>query len=212
MKFLVSAGPTREKIDPVRFISNRSSGKMGYAVAEAAAAAGHHVTIVSGPVCIPAPENVELIKVESAAEMSRQMRRLAKFADVIVMAAAVADYRPARESVSRTKIKKKSDTLTITLERTEDILASLGRSKRKGQLLIGFAAETENLVRNAKKKLKAKNLDWIVANDVSRKDIGFDSDLNEAVMMSKDGRSISLSKSPKREIAEKIIRIATRTP
>ncbi len=212
MKFLVSAGPTRERLDPVRFISNRSSGKMGYAVAEAAIAAGHHVTLVSGPVCISPPAKAVLVKVESAAEMFREMRRLAKIADVIVMAAAVADYRPARESVSRTKMKKKSDTLTITLEKTEDILASLGRSKRKGQLLIGFAAETENLVRNAKKKLNAKNLDWIVANDVSRKDIGFDSDRNEAVMMSRDGRRISLSKSPKREIADKIIRIATWTP
>ncbi|MCK5843322.1 MAG: phosphopantothenoylcysteine decarboxylase, partial [Victivallales bacterium] len=140
-KFLISAGPTRERIDPVRFISNRSSGKMGYALAEAAIDAGHEVVLVSGPVALDPPKSVELIKVESAAEMAREIREQAKKADIIIMAAAVADYRPMAPSPE--KIKKSEDSLTLQLERTEDILASLGNA-RYGDfpVLVGFAAET----------------------------------------------------------------------
>ncbi|HOK04411.1 MAG TPA: bifunctional phosphopantothenoylcysteine decarboxylase/phosphopantothenate--cysteine ligase CoaBC [Victivallales bacterium] len=205
MKVLISAGPTREKIDPIRFISNRSSGKMGYALAEAALKAGNEVILVSGVVNIPPPDGVKLICIESAKEMSRQMKKYAKIADIIIMAAAVADYRP--KHISKQKIKKGADKLIIELEKTEDILSSLAKTKRKEQILVGFAAETQNLIQNAKKKLLAKNLDFIIANDVSRNDIAFDNDYNEVFILSKNGHSIKIPRKSKKEIAQKIIKI-----
>jgi len=205
MKVLISAGPTREKIDPVRFISNRSSGKMGYALAEAASKAGNEVILVSGPVNIIPPSGVKLIRVESAKEMYQQMMKYAKIANIIIMAAAVADYRP--KYISKQKIKKKEDNLIIELEKTEDILCSLAEEKKKNQILVGFAAETQNLIHNAKKKLLAKNLDFIVANDVSRNDIAFDNDYNEVIILSKNGNSIKIPRANKKKIAQKIIEI-----
>ncbi|OGV56624.1 MAG: hypothetical protein A2X49_08540 [Lentisphaerae bacterium GWF2_52_8] len=205
MKILVSAGPTREKIDPVRFISNRSSGKMGYALAEAALTAGHCVCIVSGPVALKPPPGAEFVPVESAAEMASAMREHAKDADLVIMAAAVADYRPV--SAADQKIKKSEAKLSLELERTEDILASLGKNKKPSQILVGFAAETSELVAHARAKLEAKNLDWIIANDVSRPSCGFDSDTNAVTMLSRDGRSIELPLSDKKHLAIEILKI-----
>jgi len=203
MKILVTAGPTREKIDPVRYISNRSSGKMGYALAQAAAVAGHEVVLVSGPVALAEPPGVKLIKVESASDMATEVKTAAEAADLIIMAAAVADYRPV--AVADHKIKKTSDRMVIELEKTEDILASLGAAKRPGQLLVGFAAETEDVVNYAKGKLQRKNLDWIVANDVSRSDRGFDSDNNAVTMIAADGRVIELPLDDKKRLASEIM-------
>lgn len=210
MKILISAGPTREKIDPVRFISNRSSGKMGYALAEAAAKAGHEVALVSGPVSLSCPDRVKIINVESAEEMANEIKSHFADADITIMAAAVADYKPV--SASSQKIKKTEDGLLLELERTEDILASLGKAKRPGKILVGFAAETQDLLENAQNKLKNKNLDWIIANDVSRQDRGFASENNAATMISSKGEKIELPLSAKKEMAEKIIAIITKNP
>jgi phosphopantothenoylcysteine decarboxylase/phosphopantothenate--cysteine ligase len=208
MRFLISAGPTREKIDPVRFISNRSSGKMGYALAEAALKAGHEVSLVSGPVNLPRPEGAEFVKVESAEEMAREIKRLFHNADITIMAAAVADYRPS--TVSSQKIKKTDGRLILEFERTEDILASLGQLKEPGKTLVGFAAETQDLIDNTKDKLKRKNLDWIIANDVSKADRGFASDQNAVTMISSKGEKTELPLAGKKELAEKIISILTK--
>jgi phosphopantothenoylcysteine decarboxylase/phosphopantothenate--cysteine ligase len=204
MKILISAGPTREAIDPVRFISNRSTGRMGYALAEAALALGHEVSLVSGPVALTPPKGLaEFRPVVSAAEMAEAMKSLAPSAGMIVMCAAVADYRPAR--VHQAKMKKGEGPLSLELVRTEDILASLGESKRPGQLLVGFAAETEDLVANADGKMRRKNLDWIVANDVSRSDRGFESESNAVTLLSSSGRRIEIPLQAKRELAARIL-------
>lgn len=204
MRVLLSAGPTREAIDPVRYISNRSSGRMGYALAEAAIALGHEVDLVSGPVSLPAPEGLHAFEqVVSAAEMSEAMKRLAPAADLIVMCAAVADYRPA--NVASSKIKKGADSISLELVKTEDILASLGSLKKPGQTLVGFAAETDDLLQNATVKMMKKNLDWIAANDVSRSDRGFDSGSNAVTLLSRDGRRLDLPLQSKREIANAIL-------
>ena len=205
---LITAGPTRERIDPVRFISNRSSGKMGYALAKIAEKKGFNVTLISGPVNISSPDNITLIKVESAEEMACEVRNNAKFADVIIMAAAVADYRPKTVSVS--KIKKSEGNMTLELERTTDILGELRNSQtettlKKDRILVGFAAETDNVIKNAKNKLNKKHLDWIIANDISRTDAGFESDKNEVTMISKEGEIIKIPLQSKEEIAKKII-------
>ena len=205
MKILVTAGPTREKLDPVRYISNRSSGKMGYAMAAAAVAAGYEVTLISGPVALTPPDGVQLVKVESAAEMAVAVKTVAAQADMIIMAAAVADYRPCL--VSEHKIKKTADRMLVELERTEDILAGLGACKRPHQLLAGFAAETDDVLTYAREKLQRKNLDWMIANDVSLNDRGFESDNNAVVMLAADGRSISLPLNDKRLLATQILRI-----
>ncbi|NOY74879.1 MAG: hypothetical protein GXP32_03700 [Kiritimatiellaeota bacterium] len=205
IKFLISAGPTRERIDPVRFISNRSSGKMGYALAEAAIAADCEVVLVAGPVALQPPTGLEnLVEVESAAEMAREIRGEAPSADIIVMAAAVADYRPV--SVSSEKLKKNGEDLILRLEPTEDILAALG-ADREGDspMLVGFAAETDNILENAKGKLLRKNLDWIIANDVSKPDSGFQSDSNAAVMMSKTGAKLRFPLMDKKKLACEIV-------
>ena len=200
MKILITAGPTREYIDPVRFITNRSSGKMGYALADAAQKRGFDTILVTGPVNLEAPANVEVVRIESAAEMAAAVERLFPACDAVVMAAAVADYRPVE--VSEHKLKKQPGDLTLRLERTEDILASLGAAKRPGQLLVGFAAETDDLVENASEKLRRKNLDWIVANKVSD---GFGADTNKVILLGRGGEVVELPLAPKSEVAEKIL-------
>ena len=208
MKILITAGPTCEKIDPVRFISNYSSGKMGYALAEAASKKGHAVTLVSGPVALVPPKSVKTVQVESAAEMAREVRWVAKSADLIIMAAAVADYAPA--NFAKDKIKKKEAVLSIKLKKTEDILANLGKHREKGQILVGFAAETSDLIRNAESKLEKKNLDWIVANEVGKKDRGFSSDNNAATLISRDGKRIKFPLQSKTSLAGKILSIVSK--
>ncbi len=203
-KILVSAGPTREKIDPVRFVSNRSSGKMGYAIAEAARDMGFEVTLVSGPTALMPPEGVNFVAVESAAEMAEAVKSRAMEQDCIIMTAAVADYRPVQ--IAESKLKKGDGNLIIEFERTEDILASLGKMKRPGQLLAGFAAETDDLIANALSKLRRKNLDWIVANDVRPSDRGMGADNNAVTMLSIDGQRVEFPLAPKKEIAEKIVK------
>ncbi|MCP3968462.1 MAG: bifunctional phosphopantothenoylcysteine decarboxylase/phosphopantothenate--cysteine ligase CoaBC [Lentisphaerae bacterium] len=205
MKVLVTAGPTVERIDAVRFISNRSSGKMGYAIAEAARDCGCEVVLVSGPVNLDAPANIEVEQVESAAEMSQAVHKHAVDADIIVMAAAVADYTP-KNKLDR-KMKKQSGDLTIELERTEDILQTLGINKCPGQVLVGFAAETEDLIKYATEKLQRKNLDWIAANDVSAARRGFGTDTNEITLLSRNGKKISIPLADKKNVARKILKI-----
>lgn len=204
MKIVISAGPTRERIDAVRFLSNRSSGKMGFALAGAAVEAGFDTVLVAGPVHLETPAGVRRIDVESAAEMATAVKREAADADIVIMAAAVADYRPKQQLSG--KMKKKDGDLTLELERTEDILKSLGETKRPGQILIGFAAETENLEQYALDKLKRKNLDWIAANDVSRNDIGFGSDANAVTLYGRSGEKIALPIASKAEIAAALLK------
>lgn len=203
MNFLITAGPTRERIDPVRFLSNRSTGKMGYAIAAAAIARGHAVTLVSGPTHLPPPESVTLIRVENAAEMAEAVGREAPTADVIIMTAAVADYRP--KDPRPEKLKKGPGELTLILERTEDILARLGKVKRDHQILVGFAAETQDLLANAQAKLVAKNCDWIIANDVSKNDRGFANDANAVTLLARDGRTFCLPLAAKTNLAHAIL-------
>ena len=182
---MITAGPTREEIDPVRFISNHSSGKMGYALARAAQRLGARVILVSGPVSLPAPFGVELVRVESARDMQAAVMGRVGHCTAIIKAAAVADYRPAERSGE--KIKKQSAELSLQLVKTPDILAGLG-SLDKRPLLVGFAAETRNLVEFAAKKLKEKNVDILVANDVSQPDAGFNVDTNRARLLFRNGR------------------------
>ena len=200
---LITAGPTREKLDAVRFLTNRSTGKMGYALAEAARDAGYDVTLVSGPVNLPPVSGVTMVMIESAAEMADAVKSRAPEMDVVIMAAAVADYRPVH--VHQGKMKKLPGNLTLELERTEDILASLGQVKPAGQILVGFAAETDDLLANAAGKLQRKNLDWIVANDVSKSDRGFGSADNAVTMICRDGRQIDVPLASKQVIAATIL-------
>ena len=199
MKILITAGPTREYIDPVRFITNRSSGKMGFALAEAAAKRGFETILVTGPVTLPPPAGVRVVRIESAAEMAEAVKKFAPGCDAVVMAAAVADYRPVE--VSEHKLKKAPGDLLLRLERTEDILASLGEMKSKGQVLVGFAAETDDLIENAKKKLAEKNLDWIAANEVSA---GFARDTDKVTLLGRNGEVVELPLAPKGEVAKLI--------
>jgi len=204
MNILISAGPTREKIDDVRFLTNRSSGKMGYAMAEAARDAGHRVTLVSGPVSLPPVGGIQMINVESAAEMAEAILAVADAFDVIIMTAAVADYRPVRAIAG--KMKKQPGNLILELERTTDILQTLGQRKRTGQILVGFAAESDHVIDYARGKLTGKNLDWIVANDISRADAGFAADSNAVTILGREGQMIELPTAAKKEIAREIIR------
>ncbi len=183
---MVTAGPTREEIDPVRYISNHSSGKMGYALARAAVRRGARVILVSGPTCLTVPDGVELVAVESACEMQAAVMSRAGLCDVVIKAAAVADYRPLERKTA--KIKKKSEHMSIELQKNPDILAELG-AMQKRPFLVGFAAETCDLSEYALKKLKAKNLDMIVANDVSQVDAGFNVETNRALLLFRNGRS-----------------------
>jgi phosphopantothenoylcysteine decarboxylase / phosphopantothenate---cysteine ligase len=204
---LVTAGPTREDIDPVRFLSNRSSGKMGYAVAATAARRGAKVVLVSGPTALETPRGVEQIDVRSTEEMQRAVR--AQFADstIAIFAAAVADFRPAEKSGQ--KIKRSDEGLTLRLESNPDILANAARDKGD-RLIVGFAAETEHVAENARKKLTEKNADMIVANDVSREGAGFDADTNIVTLFSRDGRDLPLPRLSKPEVAERILDEALR--
>jgi len=203
MNVLVTAGPTREEIDAVRYITNRSSGKMGYALAGAARDSGHTVTLISGPTALTPPDGVTFIPVESAEEMAQAVKAHFPDADLTIMAAAVADYRPAHPEVR--KRKKQPGPWMLELERTEDILASLGAMKKPGQFLLGFAAETDDLLANAAKKLAAKNLDAIAANDVSGTSGGFGAENNAVTLLFCDGRQVDLASRPKPELAKAIL-------
>lgn len=197
-RVVVSAGPTREAIDPVRFISNHSSGKMGYAIARIAERRGAHVTLVSGPVDLEPPLNVTLVKVTSAEQMKAAFLEEMKQADIGVKVAAVADYRVKHQSEH--KIKKTEDSLTIELEKNPDILKCAGQMKKSGQILVGFAAETRDLTENAVKKLEAKNLDMIVGNIVGG-GAGFGNDDNTVTFFYKDGRAEALESMDKENVA-----------
>ena len=199
-RIVVTAGGTREPIDPVRHIGNRSSGKMGYALAEAARDRGALVTLITAPASLDEPAGVEVIKVKTAAEMKKAVTRAVKKADALLMAAAVADYQP--EIIAKSKIKKESaQNLTLKLVKTPDILSEV-----KGDFIrVGFAAESENLVANAKKKLETKHLDLIVANDITRADSGFDADTNRVTIIDKKGKAEELPLMSKREVAERIL-------
>lgn len=208
VRVLISAGPTREMIDPVRYLSNRSSGKMGYAIAQAAVDMGADVTIVSGPVEIEAPMKARRVDVVSAADMTDEMLRISTEADIIIMAAAVADYTP--KTYYPQKIKKGED-MSIELVRTKDILKELGEHKRAEQLLMGFAAETQQFEDNAKDKLSRKKLDIIALNDVSRPGEGFGSDTNNIRLFFSDGAEEDLGSADKHMLARQIMaRVAER--
>jgi phosphopantothenoylcysteine decarboxylase / phosphopantothenate---cysteine ligase len=198
---LVTAGPTVEDIDPVRFVSNRSSGRMGYRLAEAARDRGARVVLVSGPTALPTPSGIELVAVRSAEEMARAVAARVSPATIVAMAAAVADYRPA--TVSPTKVKKTEGPATLEMVRTTDILRSLGQAKGD-RLLVGFAAETDHVLEHARKKLREKNLDLIVANDVSRAGAGFGGDTNAAVLIDRDGGELDVPPCSKRGLADAV--------
>lgn len=199
---LITAGPTQEPLDPVRFLSNRSSGKMGYALAAAAAERGARVILVSGPVQLAAPRNVTVVPVRTANEMRKQVFGHLDSATIVIKAAAVADFHLA--NVPQQKIKKTSARLSLELDPTPDILAELGRDKRDF-LLIGFAAETENLEREARRKLETKNCDMIVANLVGGDETGFESDQNEVSLALRTGEFLKLPRASKRELADEIL-------
>lgn len=199
---MVTAGPTVEPIDPVRYLTNRSSGKMGYAVAGAAARRGAHVLLISGPTALKPPCGVELISVETASQMYNAVMEHFPRVDVVVKSAAVADYRPKKAAGQ--KIKKHGETLTIELEKNPDILAELGRNK-KHQILVGFAAETEDLERNARQKVEGKNLDLLVANDVTLPGAGFGTDTNIVKLVYPDGTITPLPKMDKLALAHRIL-------
>ena len=200
---LVTAGPTREAFDPVRFISNHSTGTMGYAVAAAAARRGARVTLVSGPTTLPEPAGTTRIDVTTAEEMHAAVQHHAPDADVVVMAAAVADYAPVE--VSASKIKKTADEMTLRMRRTPDILAALGRDRRPGQTLVGFAMETDDGPANARHKLEAKNLDLIVLNLLNEPGAGFGTTTNRVTLLYRDGREETLPLMPKADVAGAIL-------
>jgi phosphopantothenoylcysteine decarboxylase/phosphopantothenate--cysteine ligase len=198
-RMVVTAGGTREPIDPVRHIGNPSSGKMGYALAEAARDRGARVTLITAPTPLPEPAGMEVIQVKTAAEMKAAVAKAVAKADALLMAAAVADYQP--KTAAKAKIKKTSPTLTLELIRTPDILAEV-----KGNFLrVGFAAESEDLVANARKKLEKKQLDLIVANDITDKESGFGADTNKVTLIDKQGKAEKLPLMSKREVADKIL-------
>jgi len=199
---LITAGPTREDLDPVRYITNRSSGKMGYAVAEAAARRGARVILVSGPVNLDTPPGVERLDVRTAEQMYRAVTQKLPDSSVAIFAAAVADYRPAETAGE--KIKRNKEPLTIRFEPTPDILAEAAQTKGD-RLIVGFAAETNHVAENARKKLAAKNADLIVANDVTAEGAGFDHDTNIVTLFSRDGRDLALPRLSKSEVAQRIL-------
>jgi len=211
-RFLITVGATREDIDPVRFISNRSSGKMGFALAAAAKQRGAEVTTVTGITTVQPPVGVKVIKVESAEEMADAVRVELQNSTIFIGAAAVADYRPAKQASQ--KIKKHSDSLTLELERTPDILAHASANRHEGLLVIGFAAETENLVPNAQAKLRSKNLDIVVANDVTLANSGFDSDTNTISIITREHEPLLFPLMSKaaaaNQVLDAIIRLRSR--
>ncbi|MDR4476750.1 MAG: bifunctional phosphopantothenoylcysteine decarboxylase/phosphopantothenate--cysteine ligase CoaBC [Nitrospira sp.] len=202
-RVLISAGPTQEAIDPVRFISNRSSGKMGYALAEAARMRGAEVVLVSGPTALPAPTGVDYCPVTTAEDMRKALLSRFTWSDTVIMAAAVADFRPAQPA--QHKLKKRHRPITqLALTPTDDILQELGE-RRTTQVLVGFAAETEDLLAHAREKLHAKHVDLLVANDVSAAGSGFGSDTNRVVLLASDGEAEELPLLPKRDVADRIL-------
>jgi phosphopantothenoylcysteine decarboxylase/phosphopantothenate--cysteine ligase len=208
-RLLITVGATREEIDPVRFISNRSSGKMGFALAEAALQRGAEVTVVAGVTTANPPAGARIIQALSAEEMSRVVTNESANTSVFIGAAAIADYRPATRAEQ--KIKKSDDSITLTLERTPDVLSQVVAARTNGMLVIGFAAETENVVANARAKLRSKDLDAIVANDVSRADSGFDTATNAITIITKDkDDAVELPVMSKREAAERILDVIPR--
>jgi phosphopantothenoylcysteine decarboxylase / phosphopantothenate---cysteine ligase len=204
VRFLVTAGPTREPIDPVRYISNRSSGKMGYAITNAALAAGHEVVLISGPVHIDPPRVAQLICVSTSDEMFYAVNQHVCDCDVFVMCAAVADYKPAK--ISATKIKKRAADFSLELVPTRDILVSLSTQDRQF-LVVGFAAETNDVEKNAGRKLQEKNLDIVVANDVSAPDAGMEADENEVTILFRDGERKKISRASKKVVAHELVKI-----
>jgi len=202
-KILITAGATSEAIDPVRYITNRSSGKMGYALAEAAVNQGAEVILISGKTNLNPPNGIKVIYTESAEAMYQAVMSNLAWADIIIKAAAVADYRP--KEIFEQKFKKSEGTWTIELERTKDIAYEIGKTKRADQLLIGFAAETENLVESAMGKIKRKNLDMIVANNILTKGAGFDIDTNIVTIITKAGSQTELPLMSKKELAKNIL-------
>lgn len=201
-KVLVTAGPTREKIDPVRYITNHSTGKMGYAIARAAMLRGAEVTLVTGKTELAPPIQVDTVNITSAAEMAEEVKKRAGEQDIIIKAAAVADYRPLHTSDE--KIKKTGDEMSIALERTEDILGYLGAHKREGQFLCGFSMETENMEENSRRKLRKKNLDLIVANNLKQTGAGFGTDTNIVTLMS-EADTVQLPLMSKEEVADRLL-------
>src|ERR1700752_4715096 len=202
-RLLITAGATREEIDPVRFISNRSSGRMGFALAEAALKRGAAVTVVAGVTTANIPHGVRIVNAISAEEMSQAVARETVEASVFIGAGGLADYRPVQRAEQ--KIKKSDDSLTLALERTPDVLSQVASARTNGMLVIGFAAETENVVENAREKLRAKNLDAIVANDVTRQDSGFDSATNAITIITSDSEPVALPVLSKRDAADRIL-------
>jgi phosphopantothenoylcysteine decarboxylase/phosphopantothenate--cysteine ligase len=203
IRFLITAGPTREFFDPIRYISNRSSGKMGYAIAGAARALSSQVVLVSGPTALMPPKGVEFVSVTTAQEMAEAVWSRFEAVDICIMAAAVCDFRPKKTAAS--KIKKASFSGVLELEATPDILAELGRRK-KSQVLVGFAAETDDLESNAREKLVRKGLDFIVANDTS----AFDAETNRVAFIGREGKIERLTELPKSEVAKAIVERAVR--
>ena len=202
-RFLITVGATREEIDPVRFISNRSSGRMGFALAEAALKRGGEVVVVAGTTTVSPPAGVRIVKALSAEEMAQAVARESADASVFIGAAAIADYRPAQRAEQ--KIKKSEESITLTLERTPDVLSQVAASRANGMLVIGFAAETENVVENAREKLRNKKLDAIIANDVTRADSGFDTATNAITIITKDNDPVELPVMSKTEAADRIL-------
>jgi len=203
-RFLITVGATREEIDPVRFISNRSSGRMGFALAEAARKRGGDVTVVAGITTVDPPAGIKVVRALSAAEMDQVVARESQNASVFIGAAAIADYRPSQRAEQ--KMKKTEDSLTLTLERTPDVLSNVAASRRNGLLVIGFAAETENMIDNARAKLRNKKLDAIVANDVARDDSGFDSRTNAiTIITAQNNDPVELPTLSKSEAADRIL-------
>ena len=203
-RVLVTAGPTVSPIDPVRYITNRSTGRMGYAIAEEARDRGAEVTLITGPSNIKEPYNVDVIHVNTNEEMLSSVLSHYEGSNIVIKSAAVADYKP--RTYSEKKIKKGEGDLSITLERDNDILRFLG-DKKKDQILVGFAAESNDLIENASLKMKKKNLDYIVANDITSKDTGFSSEDNKVIILTKDGEEISLGKMPKKSVAKELFNI-----
>lgn len=201
-KVLVTAGPTQEKLDPVRYISNHSTGKMGYAIALAAVRRGADVTLVSGKTNLQAPSGVRFVPVVSAADMAEAVKTAASKQDIIIKAAAVADYRPA--AVADEKMKKKDGELSIALERTEDILAWLGAHRKDGQILCGFSMETEHLLENSRAKLEKKQIDMIVANSLRQEGAGFGADTNVVTLLTKE-ETEELPLLSKEEVADRLL-------
>lgn len=201
-RVLVTAGPTREMVDPVRFLSNRSSGKMGYAIAEAAMRRGACVTLVSGPVALEKPKGVETVNITSTLELYAEVTERAQKADLVIQAAAPADFRPM--DVAEHKIKKTGEGMTLELAPNPDIAAQLGKDKHAGQVLVAFAAETDDLLDNARRKLDKKNADMVVANDVTQPGAGFAGDTNRVVLVTRsDARALPLMS--KRDVADAIL-------